>query len=118
MIRVTLPWPPSANRLWRYVKGRAIKSADYRAWQSKATADVFEQNRARANIPGPYHMEIQLDRPDNRRRDASNLIKPVEDLIVSSGIVEDDHLAKSVTVKWTDTGPVRGGAVHVWVWAA
>ena len=36
MISLTLPYPPSANHLWRAVKGRMIKTAVYRSWLSDA----------------------------------------------------------------------------------
>lgn len=36
MTPVLLPYPPSANRLWRNVRGRMIPSADALAWKREA----------------------------------------------------------------------------------
>ena len=36
---IRLPWPPSANRLWRNFGGKVLKSAHYRAWQREVALD-------------------------------------------------------------------------------
>lgn len=106
---IQLPYPPSANRLWRNVKGRMVKSAEYRTWLSAAVASC----RGAVNVPGPYHLTITATRPDRRRRDIDNLIKPVSDALCAAGVVDDDSAALSVYAAWRDDAPVKHGALLV-----
>jgi crossover junction endodeoxyribonuclease RusA len=99
MIWFDLPFPPSANALWRSVRGRMILSAKYRAW-SEAAASQASMYRKAASVTGPYTLRIQAGRPDKRKRDIDNLIKPVSDALVNAGIVEGDHLCQEVTACW------------------
>lgn len=113
---VQLPYPPSANRLWRNVNGRTLKSLAYRQWLDLA---VTMARLARLKpVRGPYKLSMVATRPDNRRRDLDNLIKPVSDALVAAGMVEGDHLAQSLEVSWSSREPVKGGDLVVWVEAA
>jgi crossover junction endodeoxyribonuclease RusA len=98
-----LTYPPSANKLWRYVSGRAIKSAEYRAWLEQSAWECAAQKEI--PIAGAYAMHIMVSRPDKRRRDISNCIKAVEDAIVLSGMVEDDSLCQRITAEWVTDQP-------------
>lgn len=106
MISCSLTYPPSANRLWRAVKGRQIKSAQYRAW-------VLENQRAAMLWPhiepitGPYALSVSATAPDKRGRDLDNLIKPIGDLIQVLGLVSDDKHMRRLTAQWSD-GTVAG----------
>jgi crossover junction endodeoxyribonuclease RusA len=113
---LTLPYPPSANRLWRNVKGKTLKSGHYRLWLTEAGWSVREQRPK--SIPGAYRLTISAVRPDNRARDIDNLIKPISDLLKAAGVIEDDSLAKSVFAIWADVPPVKGGAITVHLEAA
>ena len=117
MIQLSLPYPPTVNSIWRNFKGRSIKSAKYRAWSIEAQRAIADL-RINSRITGPYHMEIQVTRPDRRRRDLSNLIKVPEDAIVQAGLVRDDCDAESVKISWAKGEPKKGGAIHVWLWGA
>lgn len=113
-VNLSLPFPPSANRLWRAVNGRNIKSEEYREWLDEARCAVLLQPRSvRANIPGHYQMTMTADRPDKRRRDLSNLLKPTEDLLQQAGIVADDCNAQQITIAWSDRPAGKGAQVHV-----
>lgn len=113
MTTLTLPYPPSANRLWRAVKGRQIKSADYRAWLTRAALSVALQRPT--PVTGAYRLTLVATRPDNRARDIDNLIKPCGDLLVQCGVIPDDSKAKSVFAGWSDEPPSKEAAVHVLV---
>lgn len=111
-----LPFPPSANRLWRAVNGRAIKSREYRAWLEEAA--LVARSQRPVAVRGAYHIRLVARRPDNRRRDLGNLEKPVSDLLTEIGVIEDDSLAKSISLFWAD-GPARKpGSILVSVEAA
>lgn len=111
MIQLDLPYPPSANRLWRAVNGRNIKSAEYRSWLIDAARAVPEH--VKGKITGPYRMTLLVDRPDRRRRDLSNLVKPIEDLLQAAGVVRDDCDAQGFGVFWTLDDPREMAGVHV-----
>lgn len=101
-----LPFPPTANNL--FVNGKDGKgrftSRSYRAWKKSAGTLAKAQARGK-RISGPYAMEISLVRPDERRRDASNYIKAVEDLLVWLGITADDCENQYVLARWVKKGP-------------
>lgn len=112
MITLSLPFPPSANRLWRAVRGRQIKSAEYRAWLLEAQAAITAACIG-GSMPGQYHMQIFATRPDLRARDIDNLIKPLGDAIAAAGLVLNDSKAASVYAAWTPSKPLKGGAITV-----
>src|SRR5512146_1143626 len=94
--------PPSTNNLYANVgKGRRKKPA-YSAW-IRGELKALVAQRARPVEP-PVSLHIVL--PEKTRGDASNRIKPCEDLLVKAGVIPDDRKAfvRSVTV---DFGPVE-----------
>lgn len=109
MTTLTLPYPPSANRIWRNVNGKTIKSEEYRKWLALAGALAMSQ-RPKA-VRGVYRLTVIATRPDNRRRDLDNLLKPVSDLLKAIGVIEDDHLAHEIRIGWSDEGVVRDGCI-------
>jgi crossover junction endodeoxyribonuclease RusA len=103
-----LPFPPTVNNLFvNGKKGRFVSPA-YKAWKIEAGIIAKAQVRG-ARIAGPFALELQLSRPDKRRRDASNYIKPVEDLLVWLGITDDDCECQLVSAQWVG----RGAGVRV-----
>lgn len=112
MISVDLPYPPSANRLWRAVRGRQIKSAEYRSWLLEAQAAITEACIG-GSMPGAYHLEIHATRPDWRARDLDNLVKPLSDAIAAAGLVINDSKAVSILAAWSPEPPIKGGAITV-----
>ena len=115
IITLTLTYPPSANRIWRNINGRTIKSEAYRAWLTQVYGDVLIARCGR--ISGPYRLEIRATAPDRRRRDIDNLLKPVSDGLMSAGVILDDSAARSVFAEWTDE-TLKGGRLDVTVRAA
>jgi crossover junction endodeoxyribonuclease RusA len=109
MIRVTLPYPPSANNMFAVVRGRKIKSKRYREWCASAAAGLCAAGR----IAGGYRMTASFDRPDRRARDIDNLIKPVSDALKTAGLIEDDSKAQSIAVEWSSDEPVKPAFVRV-----
>ncbi len=93
-------YPPSTNAIWRSVRGRVIKSNDYRKWLDNQTLLI---NLQKGQVTGRYQLTITAQRKDNRRRDIDNLIKPLHDLLVRAGKVEDDSLCQRVTAQWDES---------------
>lgn len=111
MITLQLPYPPSANRLWRNVGGKTLKSSAYRAWLVQALA-LLRGQRFTPHA-GSYRLTIYAVRPDKRRRDIDNICKPIADCLVQGGVIEDDSLAQSMTAAWAWDQTTPGGSVTV-----
>lgn len=111
MIRLSLPYPPSANALWRSVGGRNISSREYREWQKAAAQEALVQRPTK--VAGPYSIALSVDRPDNRRRDLANLEKATSDALVSAGVIADDCLARKIELEWSDRPAGKGARVHI-----
>lgn len=100
-----LPYPPTANNLFPTGKsGRRFISAEYKAWKHDATLSLWGQRVPVAGI-GRASVVYEFRRPDNRRRDAFNLEKPVTDLLVEYGVLRDDSLIEEGTVRWVRDVP-------------
>ena len=114
-ITLRLSYPPSANRLWRNIRGRTIKSAEYRHWLALVYGEILVARCGR--ISGAYRLEVRATAPDRRRRDIDNLLKPISDALVTSGVVADDCAAISVYAEWAPD-IVTGGQIIATVRAA
>ncbi len=65
------------------------------AWQIRAQAKS-------AKIEGPFKMTAMFRRPDKRRRDIDNWIKPILDAVQKGGVVADDSACEWIEVWWSD----------------
>lgn len=102
MIEATLPLPPSANALFRNLKGRGrVKTQAYKAWIDDA-AWHLKAAWSRAGKPEyadqPMRLSIELGLT-GRRRDASNCAKAIEDLLVSQLPVPDDRWNDDIRIR-------------------
>lgn len=114
MTVLTLPYPPTANNLYRNLpKGGRVKTGHYNAWLHEAGWSIKAQHPSR--IIGRYMLTIIADAPDRRARDVDNLIKPVSDLLKKAGVIEEDSLAKSVMAAWSDVPATKGAGIRVMV---
>lgn len=123
VVTFPLPYPPSANKLWRFVPGQPtpLKSRAYRDWLAQAEAAI--PMSARGLIRGAHEVLIQADRPDRRARDIDNLTKPVLDAIKETaasylkGVIRDDSDTVRITTEWASADPVAVPVVTVTVTA-
>jgi len=98
MINITLPWPPSVNRIWRSFGGRVLLSAEGRAYREVVAVAVLEQHGSGDPLTGRLSMTIRAYPPDRRRRDLDNLLKAILDSLEHAGSVykndaQIDHLS-------------------------
>lgn len=103
MIRFSLPYPVTTNHLFATVGKRRIKSEGYQRWLRAAQGAILEQGRKK--LRGNVSLSIALVRPDKRRRDLSNTIKCIEDLLVSMQVIDDDSLVQRISIQWVEQGP-------------
>lgn len=102
MIRYDLPYPPTTNHLFvNGAKGR-FKSKAYSDWRELAGYSIMEQGRQR--MRGFVSLSIALVKPDKRKRDLSNSIKAIEDLLVAMAVIEDDSLVQRISIQWVADG--------------
>lgn len=95
--------PPSTNNLFANILGKGrVKSKRYRAWLDMCGKEIQLQGKKR--IHGHVSLNIGLVAPDARKRDLSNAIKPIEDLLVSMQVIDDDSLVRRLSVHWLDAG--------------
>lgn len=103
MLRYELPYPPSTNGLFfNATKGRR-KTIAYRNWLDAAGWQIVEQGRR--SVHGPVSISVALVKPDKRKRDLDNLMKPILDLLVEMGCIDDDSFVKRISVQWAEGGP-------------
>lgn len=118
-IYLELPFPPSVNNM--FINGKAGKgrflAPRYRAW--KTEAGYLARSQSKEHIAGPFAVQINAVRPDKRRRDIDNCIKPIVDLLVSLGFVEDDSEMQTIQASWVSQGPAIWVAIRPCLrWAA
>lgn len=97
---IDLPYPPTENHR---LKGNHRIKERVKQWRTDAGWLVKIQRPEK--ITGPYRFKLLAKRPDNRKRDISNLIKETLDLVVRMGIAPDDHLAEVDGAYWCDAIP-------------
>ena len=96
---IKVPYPPSANRIWRYYRGRPTKSKDYRLWLDHS-ALLIQATWQHKTITAPVHIGFAVGVPDKRKRDLDNRLKPCLDLLEAAGVLENDHLVHSLAAAW------------------
>lgn len=110
-IKVTLPWPPSVNRIWRRGRGRTYRDPKYVAWIKEA-GWVVRAAKCR-KVLGKFDMTLILIPPDKRLHDADNRIKAVLDLLQSMELIENDSLLRRLEVEKRDPDTIGRACVHV-----
>jgi len=120
-VSVTLPFPTSANRLWRSTKasGKPHLSSEYVAWREAARRAI--PMSAIGKITGKHSIEIVADRPDRRKRDIDNLCKATLDALKGNkfmkGVIEDDSDTEALSIRWAGDEPVKPAMIRVTVCA-
>ena len=112
-LALALPWPPSANRLWRSpnsgpLRGRHLLSEAGRRYKSNARAILDALNLD--PIPGRVAVDMVAHPPDRRRRDLDNLLKIVLDSLKGAAF-GDDHLIDRLSIERGEVEP--GGLIRV-----
>lgn len=109
MIDAVLPFPPSVNGLFFNRKGGRTKTVQYALWQRQAGWELKLQKQK--PIKGPVGLMYTYQ--DNRKADLGNLEKPVSDLLVKHGLIEDDgpKVVRWISLSFSDK--VEGVRVKV-----
>ncbi len=93
-----IPFPPSANSIWRNVNGRTLVSKDYRKWKAAAMKIIaFEAIGEHDWLKGRLAVSIFLTPSTNHKWDIDNRVKPVLDALEC--IIEDDNQIDELWVR-------------------
>lgn len=96
MIRISLPYPPSAWDLYEgWGKTRRL-SRSYAKWREDVGLFI---KRPAASISEPFSLHIALRRP-NKRQDLDNRSKAVLDVLQHYGVIKNDNLCERLTMAW------------------
>ena len=98
MTTLELPYPPSVNHCFSVIRGRPVLSKEARVYRQRVRACV-RGSEARVAL-GPLAVRLELQPPDNRRRDCDNAQKPILDALQQAGLFFDDsQIVWLLTVK-------------------
>lgn len=118
-LRLTLPYPPSLNSIWRSivmtVRGKpqvhVLLSEKGREYRRTVLRQVEQAGSPATPAGSRLALHLQACPPDHRARDLSNLPKALEDALTHAKVWADDSLIDRLIV---ERGPViKGGRVHV-----
>ena len=122
-LQLTLPIPPSANRLWRRVRDRIYLSAHARAYRQTVQAVVLAWSAnhpaLRARLPLCHALSVSMTLyPKNRqRRDLDNFFKATLDALTHAGVWKDDAQIDALSIVRAPMTPAHPRLVVV-VWGA
>ncbi|MCA0402042.1 MAG: RusA family crossover junction endodeoxyribonuclease [Proteobacteria bacterium] len=111
MLSITLPLPPSTNRIWRVARGRVHRSAEYLDWIDLAARALRDAGVTGAKVVGRYALQLFI--PAKDRADADNRLKATCDLLVKQGLVPDDRFLEWALVQRSSAVSAGLCRVHV-----
>lgn len=99
-----LPYPPTTNTLFAHTGKKRYKTKRYADWILESGL-ILNTHRIQPFI-GPVWIDMQVHRPDERRRDLDNLQKGIFDLLVAHQVISDDSMITGFSAKWVGEGEV------------
>ena len=115
MIELTLPYPPSVNKIWRVGKAKVYLNPIAKAyrdqvfWKSLAIIDKFIVPVFIKNTK--VRLEIKMYPPDHKRRDVDNICKSILDALQYTRIIDDDSQIYQLYVEKLEVR--KGGEIEV-----
>ncbi|MBR2586707.1 MAG: RusA family crossover junction endodeoxyribonuclease [Thermoguttaceae bacterium] len=94
-----LPWPPTANLIWRTSRNVTYLSKTYKDFLRSAAGAILCQKPRDLFITEPVRVEIVLHPPRNFHFDIDNRVKPLLDILTRAGVWKDDSLVYELTVR-------------------
>jgi crossover junction endodeoxyribonuclease RusA len=112
-MKLILPWPPSANRIWRNVvvagKPRTLLSKEGREYRHLVGVYLAKFGGVNKGLKGRIAVSIIAEPPDRRRRDLDNINKALLDALTHNGVWLDDSQIDRLVVQ--RAAPRKGGNI-------
>lgn len=99
-LHITLPWPPSLNKIWRAVAGRILLSASARAYK-KAAARALPVGRIPQPLTGRLMVWMTLHPPTSltgKQWDIANREKLMIDTLTAQRVWLDDSQIDAMVI--------------------
>lgn len=114
-MKLTLPYPPSANAYWRFNRQRGYMHPTHAAkkYKDEMESIVRAQIGPRARLPmysGPVSVSVVVYRPA-RRGDLDNTLKVMLDALRGIAFVDDDQVVRITADREDDAGRPRAEVV-------
>lgn len=109
-----IPFPPSANVIWRNARGRTYLSKEYKAFVENVIAEWRANVVENWETDARYAVWIQLYAPTRRKFDVDNRIKPTLDALTKAGAWLDDEQVddvRAVKITASKDGTLKGVAI-------
>jgi Holliday junction resolvase RusA-like endonuclease len=103
-VKITLPYPPSANRYWRVFRGRAVKSPEARSYQQRAR--LLALSMGARPLAGPVSVGFAVFRP-RRVGDLDNVLKVILDALNGVAWVDDSQVEVLTAMRFEDKANPR-----------
>jgi crossover junction endodeoxyribonuclease RusA len=103
-VRLSLPYPPSVNRIWRVFRNRIIKSAEGRAYSARVQTTVALLGLR--PLDGPVSVTVAAYRPA-RRGDLDNVLKAGLDALNGVAWGDDSQVVELHAVRFDDKASPR-----------
>lgn len=98
-MKLTLPFPPSANRYWRVWRGRPVVSSEAR--QYKLDVATLARVAGLRPVEGSVSLTLNIYRP-RKAGDLSNRIKVVEDALQGIAYENDSQVVEIIARRHDD----------------
>lgn len=103
---LTIPAPPSVNKLFKTLRGGGrAKTRDYKNWLAECGWLIREQMALEGcdRVPGRVLVVITVERT-NLLADCDNLTKATLDLLVAQKVIDDDRFVTATAIAWGPMG--------------
>jgi crossover junction endodeoxyribonuclease RusA len=102
---ITLPSPPSVNRVWRTTRtGKVYCDPKYAAWRKAAWWEIAAQRPGKFKLGEPVAITIRIGKA-TRARDIDNYGKALLDALQASGTLANDRDVHDMRVHRDTTVP-------------
>lgn len=97
---LSLPWPPTANKIWRTTRSTVYSSEKYKQFATLSFLTVKQQlPRTFVRFAGSVRVAIDLYPPTRKSYDIDNRIKPTLDALTKSAVWDDDDQVVELIVR-------------------
>lgn len=102
-VEIVLPYPPSANRIWRKNgAGRIYLVPNAKAFKG-LVRDLVVTGKFSGFGAALLKIKIEIYPPDKRKRDIDNVIKILLDALKFAGMYDDDCQIKKLEIAMLET---------------